>query len=256
MTGTAKTEEDEFRKIYGLDVVSVPTYRPMVRTDQPDIIYKTLEAKFRGIGWEILRLFTKQQPVLVGTRSIEMTEKVLSRLTPDMLQRLIISQRLKERLEVKKDIKGENKEEAQRLYITDLQDLNRQTVSSLLSKIGLSGDVLQGDWVEWCLNEWKLPKSDADNLLEALKHGIPHNVLNAKFHEQEAVIIAEADRKGQVTIATNMAGRGVDILLGGRVEDDLVKLARNNDDEGADGSLDAYGDTFVSYRRGGKERAA
>jgi len=256
MTGTAKTEEDEFRKIYGLDVVSVPTHRPMVRTDQPDIIYKTLEAKFRGIGWEIIRLYSKQQPVLVGTRSIEMTEKVSSRLTPDLLQRLVISQRLKDRLEIKKDIKGDNKDEAQRLYTTDLPDLNRQAVSSLLSKIGLSGDVLQGDWIDWCLEEWKLPKENREHLEEALKHGIPHNVLNAKFHEQEAVIIAEAGRKGQVTIATNMAGRGVDILLGGRVEDDLVKLARETDEEGKEGSLDAYGDTFVSYRRGGKERAA
>jgi preprotein translocase subunit SecA len=256
MTGTAKTEEDEFRKIYGLDVVCVPTHRPMVRTDQPDIIYKTLEAKFRGIGWEILRLFSKQQPVLVGTRSIEMTEKVSTRLSADMLQRLVISQRLKDRLEIKKDLKGDNKDEAQRLYVTDLQDLDRQALSSLLSKIGLSGDVFRGDWVEWCLNEWKLPKSDEANLVEALKHGIPHNVLNAKFHEQEAVIIAEAGRKGQVTIATNMAGRGVDILLGGRVEDELVKLARESDEEESEGTLDAYGDTFVSYRRGGKERAA
>ena len=256
MTGTAKTEEDEFRKIYGLDVVSVPTHRPMVRTDQPDIIYKTLEAKFRGIGWEILRLFSKQQPVLVGTRSIEMTEKVSSRLSADMLQRLIISQRLKERLEVKKDLKGENKDEASRLYITDLQELDRRAVSSLLSKIDLSGDVLKGDWIDWCLNEWKLPAANREHLEEALKHGIPHNVLNAKFHEQEAVIIAEAGRRGQVTIATNMAGRGVDILLGGRVEDELVKLARKTEDTEDENSLDAYGETFVSYRRGGKERAA
>ncbi len=255
MTGTAKTEEDEFRKIYGLDVVSVPTHRPMQRLDQPDIIYKTLEAKFRGIGWEILRLFTKQQPVLVGTRSIEMSEKVSSRLAPDLLQRLIISQRLKDRLEVKKDLKGENKDEASRLYISDLQEINRQALSSLLSKIGLSGDVLQGDWIDWCLEEWKLPAENREHLEEALKHGIPHNVLNAKFHEQEAVIIAEAGRKGQVTIATNMAGRGVDILLGGRVEDELVKLARKTEDS-EDGAMDAYGETFVSYRRGGKERAA
>ncbi len=257
MTGTAKTEEDEFRKIYGLDVVSVPTHRPMVRVDQPDIIYKTLEAKFRGIGWEILRLFTKQQPVLVGTRSIEMSEKVSSRLSADLLQRLVISQRLKDRLEIKKDLKGDNKDEALRLYNTDLQDMDRQAVSSLLSKIGLTGDVLRGDWMEWCITEWKLKKDDLENLEEALKHGIPHNVLNAKFHEQEAVIIAEAGRKGQVTIATNMAGRGVDILLGGRVEDDIVKMARGDEDaDHHEGSLDAYGDTFVSYRRGGKERAA
>ncbi|MDR3691997.1 MAG: preprotein translocase subunit SecA [Fimbriimonas sp.] len=256
MTGTAKTEEDEFRKIYGLDVVSIPTHRPMVRTDQPDIIYKTIEAKFRGIGWEILRLFTKQQPVLVGTRSIEMTEKVSTRLGPDMLQRLIISQRLKERLEVKKDLKGELRDEASRLYLIDLPDIDRRALSSLLSKIDLSGDVLKGDWIDWCLETWNLPAAKREFLEEALKHGIPHNVLNAKFHEQEALIIAEAGRRGQITIATNMAGRGVDILLGGRVEDDLVKLARKSEDEEVEGSLDAYGDTFVSYRRGGKERAA
>jgi preprotein translocase subunit SecA len=255
MTGTAKTEEDEFRKIYGLDVVSVPTHRPSQRTDQPDIIYKTLEAKFRGIGWEILRLFTKQQPVLVGTRSIDMSEQVSARLTSDMLQKLVITQRLRDRVEIKKDLKGDLGAEAKRLYETNLPDLDRKALSSLLSKIDLSGDVLKGDWYEWCLNEWKLSAEDQVNLEEALKHGIPHNVLNAKFHEKEAVIIAEAGRKGQVTIATNMAGRGVDILLGGRVEDDLVKLARQNVEVAQDG-LDEYGETYASYRRGGNERAA
>ena len=256
MTGTAKTEEDEFRKIYGLDVVTIPTHRPMQRVDQPDIIYKTLEAKFRGIGWEIIRLFSKQQPVLVGTRSIEMSEKVSSRLTPDMLQKLVIVYRLKEHLEVKKDLKGDVKDEANRLYLTDLPELDRKVLSSLLSKMDLSGDVLKGDWMDWCVKQWNLSEANKVDLEEALMHGIPHNVLNAKFHEQEALIIAEAGRKGQVTIATNMAGRGVDILLGGRVEDDIVKMARNTEDESESNSLEAYGDTFVSYRRGGKERAA
>jgi len=74
---TAKTEEDEFRKIYGLDVVTIPTNRPSNRTDSEDVVYKTMDAKFRGIATEILRLYSKQQPVLVGTRSIEMTEKVV-----------------------------------------------------------------------------------------------------------------------------------------------------------------------------------
>src|SRR2546430_17001824 len=76
MTGTAKTEEDEFRKIYGLDVVVVPTNRPMVRKDQPDVIYKRAEHKYRGIAAEVLRLYSRQQPGLGGTRSIEMSEKV------------------------------------------------------------------------------------------------------------------------------------------------------------------------------------
>ncbi len=255
MTGTAKTEEDEFRKIYGLDVVSIPTHRPNQRVDQADVIYKTLEAKFRGIAWEILRLHVKQQPVLVGTRSIEMSERVSSRLTSDMLRRLIVSQRLKERLEVKKDLKGDTKEEAKRLYETNIDDIDRQSLANLLGQLDYETDVMKGDWLDWCLEQWKLPEENREHLTETLLHGIPHNVLNAKFHEQEALIIAEAGRKGQVTIATNMAGRGVDILLGGRIEDDLVKMAREHSEGGSD-VAEQYGETFASYRRGGKERAA
>jgi preprotein translocase subunit SecA len=254
MTGTAKTEEDEFRKIYGLDVVTVPTHRPNQRIDQADIIFKTMEAKFRGIAWEILRLHTKQQPVLVGTRSIEMSEKVSARLNSDILRRLVISQRLKERLEVKKDLKGPIKDEAKRLYETDLKDIDWQALSTLLGKMDLGNDVTKGDWPDWVLGELKLESNDKSVLLDSLTHGIPHNVLNAKFHEQEAIIIAEAGRKGQVTIATNMAGRGVDILLGGRVEDDLVKLARSAGGGSSD-ELDADGENFTNYRRGGNERA-
>jgi preprotein translocase subunit SecA len=255
MTGTAKTEEDEFRKIYGLDVVTVPTNRPMQRVDQPDVIYKTEEAKFRGVAWEILRLHTKQQPVLVGTRSIEMSEKVSARLTADMLQRLVMVHRLRDMVEVSKDLKGDLAKEAKPIYETNLQDIDRFALTGLFAKAGLSSDIFKGDWMEWCMNEWKLPKENVEILEDSLKHGIPHNILNAKFHEREALIIAEAGRKGQVTIATNMAGRGVDILLGGRIEDDLVKLARQGAEEAHDGE-DEYAETYASYRRGGKERAA
>lgn len=252
MTGTAKTEEDEFRKIYGLDVVTIPTHRPTQRKDHADVIYKSMEAKFRGIGWEILRLHTKQQPCLVGTRSVEMSERVSARLTGDMLQRLIISQRIKDRLEIKKDLKGDLQADAKRLYETDLQDINRQQLNAWMGKAGMDTDVFSDEWVNWLLKEWDLNGPEhRENLLDSLKHGIPHNVLNAKFHEREALIIAEAGRKGQVTIATNMAGRGVDILLGGRVEDELVKMARSQGDEQDDSG------EVVSYRRGGKtERAA
>lgn len=255
MTGTAKTEEDEFRKIYGLDVVTVPTHRPMVRLDQPDIIYKSLEAKFRGIAWEILRLYTKQQPVLVGTRSVEMSEMVSARLTSEMLQKLLITQRLRERLEVKKDVPKEFKDDTKRLFEADLLDTKRTEFSQLLAHIGLSGNVLEGDWAEWVLQQFNLGEENREFLDEALQHGIPHNILNAKFHEREALIVAEAGRKGQVTIATNMAGRGVDILLGGRIEDDIVKQAREHT-EHAQAGEDEYAMTFATYRRGGQERAA
>ncbi len=253
MTGTAKTEEDEFRKIYGLDVVSIPTHRPTQRVDQPDIIFKTLDAKFRAIGWELLRLYTKQQPALVGTRSIEMSEKVSERLTADMLQRLVVSQRLKERLEVKKDLKGEDGKEGRRLYETELSEMSMQSVKTFLAQVGLSSDILSDEWTDWCLTQWKMEGADKEFLHEALEHGIPHNVLNAKYHEREALIIAEAGRKGQVTIATNMAGRGVDILLGGRVEDDLVKMSRDLKED--DGVADEHGDSLTSHRRGGKRAA-
>ncbi len=131
MTGTAATEEDEFRKIYGLDVVVIPTHKPMIRRDYPDVIYRTEEGKFAAVVEEIAECYRRGQPVLVGTISIEKSE---------MLSRLL------------------------------------------------------------------------------KKRGIPHQVLNAKYHEQEAKIVAQAGRLGMVTIATNMAGRGTDILLGGNPE--------------------------------------
>jgi preprotein translocase subunit SecA len=132
MTGTAVTEEEEFRKIYGLDVIVVPTHRPMVRKDFPDMVYKTEAAKFRAVVREIEELYKTRRPVLVGTVSIEKSE--------------LLSHMLQER-------------------------------------------------------------------------AIPHNVLNAKFHEQEAEIIAHAGEPGTITIATNMAGRGTDIKLGDGVAD-------------------------------------
>ncbi len=139
MTGTADTEAEEFAKIYNLDVLVIPTNRPLIRPDYPDVIYKTEKAKFNAAIREIEELYQKGQPVLVGTISIEKSE----------------------------------------------------TLSHMLKK-----------------------------------KGIPHSVLNAKYHEREAEIIAQAGRSSAVTIATNMAGRGTDIVLGGNPEGlarDLLK---------------------------------
>ncbi|MGB4703240.1 MAG: preprotein translocase subunit SecA [Syntrophomonadaceae bacterium] len=127
MTGTAKTEEEEFRKIYGMDVVVIPTNKPMIRVDHPDVIYRTEMGKFQAVVEDIVERYRTGQPVLVGTISIEKSEML-------------------------------------------------------------------------------------SNMLK--KRGIPHQVLNAKYHEKEAQIIAQAGQRGTVTIATNMAGRGTDIVLG------------------------------------------
>ncbi len=131
MTGTAKTEEDEFRTIYGLDVLEIPTNRPLIRKDEPDVIFSTEKGKMRALIRDIIETHEKGQPVLVGTVTVEKSEEISKHL---------------------------------------------------------------------------------------IKNRVKHNILNAKNHQKEAQIIAQAGKKGAVTIATNMAGRGTDILLGGNPE--------------------------------------
>ena len=251
MTGTAKTEEEEFRKIYGMDVVCIPTHRPMIRIDHPDVVYKTLEAKLRGIALEILRLYTKQQPVLVGTRSIEMSEVVSSRLTFDKLQMLVLIERARRALEEAKDIDKKQREDWRKTLLMPLNALSMRQITPILRALNLPTSPTDPAHVKWFLEHWELPEENAQYFIEAMEHGIPHNVLNAKYHEKEARIIAEAGRKGAVTIATNMAGRGVDILLGGSI----VK-SDENESEQTEAEAQAQEAELLSFRRGGKERAA
>jgi preprotein translocase subunit SecA len=285
MTGTAKTEEDEFRKIYGLDVVVVPTNKPMIRKDHPDVIYKVAEHKYRGITQEILRLYTKQQPVLVGTRSIEISELVSERLTMDRLQVLAMISLIRPVLEASKldkakkekysqilntplDIRSQKtppEEEEERGKRAIQEPLTLHRLQPIARELGLNPDPLHEENMRKLIEMMGLAVTDEalDHLQEALEHGIPHNVLNAKFHEKEAIIIAEAGRKGAVTIATNMAGRGVDILLGGKPED--MELPPGQDDtlhpadaaktgEG-EGSAEANAEEerIRSFRRGGRK---
>ena len=154
MTGTAKTEEDEFKQIYNLKVIVVPTNRPVARVDLPDVIYMNKKAKYKAIARKIEELYEKGQPVLVGTASIQHSEEV----------------------------------------------------SALLKKAR-----------------------------------IPHEILNAKHHEREAEIIAQAGRFKTVTIATNMAGRGTDIKLGGDAESFATKVAVKGTPE--------YEDVYKTYAR-------
>lgn len=258
MTGTAKTEEEEFRKIYGLDVVVIPTHRPMIRIDHPDVVYRTAEAKFRGIAMEILRLYTKQQPVLVGTRSIDMSEVVSSRLTFDKLQILVLIERIRHALNESKSLPKKQVEEWRKVLNTPLPRLTMRQIVPIARQLNLDPNPLSPAHLEWLLNQWGLPPENKVYLQEALEHGIPHNVLNAKFHEKEALIIAEAGRKGAVTIATNMAGRGVDILLGGNIlpEDIRTKASEEGNAEGLDTAAPAGVEPGLGFRRGGSVRAA
>lgn len=230
MTGTAKTEEDEFRKIYGLDVVTVPTNKPMIRKDQADVIYKVQEHKYRGVAAEILRLYAKQQPVLVGTRSIEMSEKISSRITNTALQSLCMVSILRARMEASKSMDKAKKEQWTGILNQDLDTLSPGKLAVLAKELGINPDPVADENIREIATMLELSTDEEtlNNIDEALRHTIPHNVLNAKFHEKEAIIIAEAGRKGAVTIATNMAGRGVDILLGGKPAD--MQLPPGQDD--------------------------
>ncbi|MCL6628081.1 MAG: SEC-C domain-containing protein [Armatimonadetes bacterium] len=219
MTGTAKTEEEEFRKIYGLDVVVIHTNRPMIRVDHPDVIYKTEEAKIRGITLEILRLHARQQPVLVGTRSIEMSERLSDRISGDKLQLLAATFVLRQMLEERKDIDAEQRKQFTQLLNTKFGELTLAKLSPVARAVGASLDMLRQENVERLAGMLGITdEHEIERLAQCLAEGIPHNVLNAKYHEKEAQIIAEAGRLGAVTIATNMAGRGVDIILGGKPE--------------------------------------
>ena len=175
MTGTAMTEQAEFQEIYNLDVVEVPTNKPMIRIDQPDILYKTMNAKYGAIVDLIKERHEKGQPILVGTKSVEKSEE--------------------------------------------------------LSKI-------------------------------LKKAGIKHNVLNAKYHEKEAEIVAQAGKFGAVTIATNMAGRGTDIILGGNADfmamTDLKKDPEMTDEliAEADGFAETDDENILAARKKYKDLVA
>ena len=220
MTGTAKTEEQEIRKIYGMDVVVVPTNLPLIRKDQPDVVYKTEEQKFRAIALDIFRKHVLGQPVLVGTRSIEVSERLSDRLKfGERLQLQAMILILRDRLLSAKGLPKEQVEEFHAVLNTKLDQLHLPKLSPIAKALNVPSDALHADNVQALKNLMEITTNE-QVLIDALKDGIPHAVLNAKYHEREAEIIAEAGRKHAVTIATNMAGRGVDIMLGGKQEID------------------------------------
>ncbi len=222
MTGTAKTEEEELRKIYALDVVVIPTNRPMIRKDYPDVVYKTEESKFRGIILEVLQCHARQQPVLVGTRSIEVSEKLSERLLSERLQLLCATVLLRAKLDESKDLDNEEKKHYHELLNRNFDEMGIRDLDGLAKKLGINPDITHPENISAVAKLLDISTDNEPNLLDALKNGIQHSVLNAKYHEQEASIIADAGKLGAVTIATNMAGRGVDIILGGKVEGNTI----------------------------------
>jgi len=216
MTGTAKTEEPEFIRIYNMPVAVIPTNRPINRTDSADVVYKTEEGKFRGITYDILRCHLRGQPVLVGTRSIEVSERLSARLSADGVQRLGLATLALDALRARrKEFDGKIVADLDEQLFGSLATINPGALRRGARMVGLPADPLSAEVIRGFAEYLGQPDA-MGTLTEVFTNGIPHHVLNAKYHEMEAQIIAEAGRVGGVTIATNMAGRGVDIQLGGK----------------------------------------
>ncbi|MBI2174885.1 MAG: preprotein translocase subunit SecA, partial [Candidatus Omnitrophica bacterium] len=209
MTGTASTEVQEFSSIYSLDVVSIPTNQPLIRSNFPDVVFKTEEEKFVAVVEEIVSLHRAGQPILVGTISIEKSEH-LSRLLKEpaaYIKRLgTVCQW--GRAEIAKTELPEELKDRLEKTLSRPATLHQAEVESLLSEVKAKQPK--------SLLCYRLEQAQAlVRTIAVIREGLPHHVLNAKYHEMEARIVSQAGRKGAITIATNMAGRGTDILLGG-----------------------------------------
>lgn len=260
MTGTAVTEAEEFNEIYNVDVLALPMNLEYIasrldselnvveykedgnkfyhyarsddpeqapvfwkRKDYPDAVYRTEEAKLRAIALEILQRHAIGQPMLVGTTSVELSEKLSRRLKAEMLQKLcnvmILRHAYMEANNI--DDNGMRVKELVPLY-EPLDKLNASVLRPFARELELSLNPSKPENIARLGKILHLRPEEEQRLAKILQSGIRHNVLNAKKHTEESQIIAGAGELGAVTIATNMAGRGVDIKLGGDVAEEVL----------------------------------
>jgi preprotein translocase subunit SecA len=214
MTGTAMTEAAEFNKIYNLDVVAIPTNKSSVRKDQADVIYKTEAQKFYSVVEEIVELHEIGRPVLVGTASIEKSEVIDELLSKPQKMNEYLLKKIKKCVELvkKQNINGVSVEALKKVFERPGL-IDTQKFEQICKQVEEEFPKKHDELIERCYSILQTAK-----VVEAIRKGVPHTVLNAKYHEKEALIVAQAGRLGAVTVATNMAGRGTDILLGGNPE--------------------------------------
>ncbi len=283
MTGTALTESEEFYKIYKLDVLPIPTnlefqaFRdnsPLLeintkdekgykyayfarrndtskqpafwrRKDYPDVVYRSEEAKLRAIALEIVINYIKGRPQLVGTTSVEHSDRLSDRLRPEPLRRMFQAMLIRQAWMEKNNRQDEERAipELQPLY-RPLDQLSPPELRQMARTVGMASINPE--------DEANLPRlsgllglapEDNDRLLSMLQAGVTHQVLNARKHDEESQIIARAGAFGSVTIATNMAGRGVDIKLGGELSEEILAgvnrvLTKAGHDEPYDMTMD------------------
>ncbi len=280
MTGTALTEAEEFSTIYDLDVLEIPTNldfeasqpdspfdtlqakdnerytyiyyafkndtdkKPVYwkRKDYPDVVYRTEEAKLRAICIEIIKFNIIGRPQLIGTTSIEHSERLSFRLQADMLRRLLTVILIRGKWMINNDV------DILERAVPELEPLNQPLpklripdLRQFAQKIGIQSISLENsENVRALLDFFNTSEIHQDRLLNNIKGGIPHRVLNALKHDQESQIIESAGAFGAVTIATNMAGRGVDIKLGGEIQESILSDVRKYLNQSG---IDPYGMT-------------
>jgi preprotein translocase subunit SecA len=261
MTGTALTEAEEFSKIYKLEVTPIPTnleYQafgekaPLVeikakdeddypysyyarrddgrepvfyrRKDYPDVIYRTVESKLRALAAEIVRYHVLGRPLLVGTTSVDSSERLSNRLRAEPVRRLLQVGLVRQAF-----IKQTKREEEGRLipelqpFDAPLETITPDALRKFAASFGMTGISLEDPSnLGMLLEILRLPEDAVTRLKTVLQGGVPHQVLNARKHTEESQIIAGAGAFGAVTIATNMAGRGVDIKLGGEIAEEII----------------------------------
>ena len=261
MTGTAVTEAEEFDKIYKLDVLAIPTnleYQALRtdtelievedrdekgykysyytnkddsarkpyfwrRKDYPDVVYRSEEAKLRALATEVLRYNALGRPVLLGTTSVELSERISNRLRAEPMRRLAM-------VHILRNVWMErHKREEDGRTIPELEFLNQpidqlpvNDMRKLARELDIPFNAESPENLPRLLRILELTAQEQDRLGAILQGGIPHQVLNARKHTEESQIIAGAGAYGAVTIATNMAGRGVDIKLGGELAEEIV----------------------------------
>jgi preprotein translocase subunit SecA len=260
MTGTAVTEAEEFNKIYNVDVIPLPTNLGYIamqpetdlveveykengnkflcftrsddpdkvpifwrRKDYPDVVFRTEEAKLRGVATEILEMHVRGQPLLVGTTSVELSERLSNRLKSELLRRLATVHIIRDAYFEYHQIPNEGIkiDEMEELY-QPLEGLQQNLLRQYARDLGLTPNPVKPENLERLAHILGIEEDQVSRLGQVLESGIPHNVLNAKKHDEESRIIADAGALGGVTIATNMAGRGVDIKLGGEIAEEVL----------------------------------
>jgi preprotein translocase subunit SecA len=260
MTGTALTEAEEFSKIYKIEVAPVPTnleyqsvrtdatlieqkakdeegyqyfyyttksddgkifYR---RKDYPDVIYRSVEAKLRAIITEIVRYHVLGRPMLVGTTSVESSDKLSSRLKPEPVRRLLQVTLVRRAYMRANDLEEDGRLIAELAPFNEpIEKITPDALRSFIKPHGMTNiNLEEAGNLKALLEILNLPDESADRLKAVLQGGVPHQVLNARKHTEESQIIAGAGAFGAVTIATNMAGRGVDIKLGGELAEECI----------------------------------